>query len=147
MSRNIISDGYTRRFYIEAVEGLHEELSGEYRPMLPEEVETLNVAIDSAKPKESVHLVAAAMFGKLVSWSEVEGEPGKEKPVTLSFEAIRRLPYPLLSRLRRIVAGTSPTDLRPNATPEETNDYLKGLQAAAAGIAPGLEQLANDQKN
>lgn len=147
MSRNVINDGYTRRFYIEAVEGLHEELSGEYRPMIPEEVETLNVAVDAAKPRDSVHLVAAAMFGKLVSWSEVEGESGKEKPVAISFDAIRKLPYPILTRLRRIVAGTSPTDLRPNASAEETDEYLKGLQAAAAGKAPGLDQLATDQKN
>lgn len=148
MSRNIIPirDGYTRAGYIEAVPRLHEELVFEYRPMIPEEVEQLNDALSRAQPTQVTHRVAAAVFTHLKSWSEVD-ESGK--PVPLSFEAIRLLPYPMLSQLRRIIEGTMPSDLRPGAVPEseEANEYVASLNAVIGGKMPGIEQVVADQKN
>lgn len=148
MSRNIIptNDGYTRAGYIEAVPRLHDELVFEYRPMIPEEVEQLNAAIDRTNPIQCIHRIAAAVLKRLVSWSEVDE---KGAPVPLSFEAVRCLPYPMLSNLRRIIEGTMPSDLRPGAPPEsdEASDYAKSLDAVVSGKAPGLDQLVSDQKN
>lgn len=164
MSKNLINDGYSRPGYIAAVdrdhsgrqtEFLHGELAFEYRPMLPEEVEELTAAVDAAKPKESIRLIAAEIARRLTSWSETETvkEDGKEsgkdveKPVQITFEAVRHLPYPLIYRLRNIITGTSASDLRPKATKEEQSDYVKGLQLAMTGKAPGQAMLEADQKN
>lgn len=148
MSRNIIpiNDGYTRQGYIEAVPRLHDELVFEYRPMIPEEVEQLNAALDRTIPVQTIHRVAAAVLKHLKSWSEVDEEG---KPVPLSFDAIRRLPYPMLSNVRRIIEGTMPSDLRPGAVPEseEFNEYAASLDAVVAGKLPGIEQVVADQKN
>lgn len=163
MSQNIINEGYTRKGYIAQVdrdqrgiqtEVLHGELEFEYRPMLPEEVEELTAAVDAASPTKSIHLVAAAIVGKLVSWGEVTAvkQDGKvifDKfvPVPINFEAVRRLPYPMIYRLRNIITGTSASDLRPQASKEEQSDYEKGLKAIMDGKAPGQALLEADQKN
>lgn len=164
MSKNLIRDGYSRPGYIAQVnqdfngrqtELLHGELVFEYRPMLPEEVEELTAAVDAAKPKESIHLIAAEIARRLTKWSETETvkEDGKvdgkevEKAVDINFDTVRHLPYPLIYRLRNIITGTSASDLRPKATKEEQSDYVKGLQATMQGKPPGQQLLADDQKN
>lgn len=146
-TRNRIADGYTRRGFIEAVKDLHDALEFVYRPMLAEQVEDLDFHVEKSDPKESVMLVASAMAAQLTEWSEVEGEGTKEKPVPLSIDNIRRLPYPVLSRLRRIVSGVIATDELPNASDSETSDYIAGLKVAAKGGEAGQEQLRNDVKN
>jgi len=163
MSKNLINEGYTRPGYIAAVdhdhagrqtEPLHGELDFKYRPMLPEEVEELTAAVDAAKPKDQIHLIAAEIARRLVWWSETvtvkgakEADPDIEKAAEITFETVRRLPYPLIYRLRNIVTGTSASDLRPKATKEEQSDYVKGLQLTMAGKAPGQALLEADQKN
>ena len=146
-TRNIIRDGYTRRGRIDAIERLHDSLDFEFRPMLPEQVEDLDAAVDKCKPKEAAPLVAAAMAEQLTSWSEVEGEGDNEKMAPITVDNLRRLPYPLLSRLRKVVAGLAPTDALSDASDDEQSDYIIQLRAKAAGKPAGLELLSSDQKN
>lgn len=128
MSRNIIRDGQTRRGYIAAVERIYESLEFEYRPMLAEEVELTESVIQKGKPKEAVDFVCAQLVQKLTTWSEVDEN---DKAVPISFDNIRRLPYGLLNKLYRVVAGLVPTDPVPNAAKEEQDELVARLIEAA----------------
>lgn len=141
MSKNVIDDKYTRDGYIAPVERLHDELVFRYRPMLPEFVEDLEQSIEKKSPKDATLLVAKAVARQLIEWSELDASG---KPLPFEFENVRRLPYLMLVRLRRIVTGQIASDLRPDATSAETSDYIKALEA---GPQPGLQMLAADQKN
>lgn len=143
MSRNIIRDGQTKPGYMEAGDGRYEAMEFDFRPMLPETVETVEafVALNSQKdPIKTAHCVAGNVAKHLQTWSEVE-EDGSPSPIT--FENVRRLPFPVLNRLYRIVAGLQASDLKPGASPKETTDYVEELIAATT---PGAKDAAS-QKN
>lgn len=143
MSRNIIRDGQTKPGYMEAGEGRYEAMEFEFRPMLPETVETVEafVAINSQKdPVKTAHCVAGNVAKHLAVWSEVE-EDGKPTPIT--FENVRKLPFPVLNRLYRIVALLQASDLKPGASPKEASDYVADL-IAETSLA---ERDAANQKN
>jgi hypothetical protein len=145
LTRNIIRDGYTRTFFIAPMEGIHEGLSGSYRPLLAEQVEAIQESSEKAKSAATgLHLVASAVTKQLVSWSEIDSS---EKPVEIAFESVRRLPYKLLHRLYRVIAGLEPSDIEETATPEEASDYIKDLEAEVAGQLPGLARETAAEKN
>jgi hypothetical protein len=147
-TRNRIpKDGYTRRGYIPPVKGLHEGMTFDYRLMLPEQVELLGDAMKGKSGKESTLLVAAAIAEQIANWSEVEGVDGAEKAVPVSTNAIRSLPRPLLLDLRDIVQGVMASAEPPDASDQETNEYIAALKASAEDRAPGQSQLTTDIKN
>jgi len=131
MSRNIINDGYTTEGYIEAAEGLHDELSFRYRPMLPEDVEATDAEVNRrTDSKKTVHLFVAQVQRHLVDWSEVD-DKGTAVPIT--FENVRRLGYVPFNRLYMIISGQQATDLRPGATDKEGKNYADAIIAEAGG--------------
>lgn len=130
MSRNIYRDGQNRSASIRAVPNLHDALSFRYRPLMPEEVEELEGAVAETKNrKQSIAILAAAIAGKIVDWSEVDAD-GKSIPV--SADAIRHLLYPVFNKLYRIVAGLQPGD-EPAGNPEERSEYVRDLLEGAGG--------------
>lgn len=146
MTSNVINDGYTRDGYIAPIEGIHEGLEFTYRPMLPGQVEDLDVAIGRKNGDAGVTVMAAGIARQLVSWSEVSRD--KKEPVVISHESVRRLPHPLLTSLHRIVTGIRASDPRPQAiqTDQSTSDYAKELDEVIAGKAPG-DAVDADRKN
>ncbi len=145
MSRNIIRDGYTRRGFIEAEDRLYDYLSFEYRPMLAEVVEMVEEASQRQETvKEGVRVVAAATAEHLVSWSEVEKDGEK---VPHSVEEVRRLPFSMLNKLYRIVAGITPTDPIPDSTPKDSALFVQDIIAKASGEGPGAKAAAASEKN
>lgn len=148
MSKNIIRDGYTRTGYIAAVERLHDELRFEYRPMLPEQVETLQDATEKKTPSEGIRLVAAALAKQITSWSETAGEDANATPVPINFEHVRRLHFSVINKLYRIVAGISPSDPVPEAKEAEQDEYVASLLASATeGRAIGVIEAEKAEKN
>ncbi len=143
-TRNIIRTGSTRPGYIEADPGLHEGLSFRYMPMLPEEAEELEEATKNLPPQKSIAIVAAALKGKLVEWSEVD-EQGNAEQITI--DNIRHLPFDVLYRLARIVKGFAKSDLPLGATAEQESDYMAALKAEAEGKTPGTGSVSAELKN
>lgn len=140
MSKNIIRDGQTKAGYLELSEGRYEPMEFTYRPMLPETVETVEafVAVNSQKdPVKTTHCVAAMVAKHIETWGEVEAD-GKPSPII--FENVRRLPFPVLNRLYRILAGLQASDPRPAATAPDP-DYVQNLIAEVSGAAP----IQNDE--
>lgn len=145
MSQNLIfDDQYTRDGYIAAIDRLHEELAFRFRPMLPEQVEDLEQSLEKAAAVKAAHLVAAALARQLMEWSEVDRAGA---PAAIEFGTLRRLPYALLVKLRRVVTGQGASDLRPQATVAETAAYAQDLAVEINGQPPGIIRLENDQKN
>lgn len=104
MSRNLIRDGYTRETTIKPVtSGLFEPLSVSFRPMLPAQHEEMSRAIDRATTGEAaIAAVCSHVAPQLATWSEVDEQ---NRPIPVTIENLRRLPPPLLSRLRSVVSG------------------------------------------
>lgn len=145
-TKNVFRDGATKPGFVKAVEGLHDALLWEQRPMLPEEVELLeNAAQRRANPQEGIRLIQAALAQKLVSWSEVD-DAGN--PMAINFRNMANLPYSLLYKLYKRVAGLEPTDPLPEPTEGEDAGYVAGLMASvASGIAPGVNEDKAAVKN
>lgn len=136
MSRNIIRDGHTRSGYLEADDGRYESMRFRFRPMLPEQVETVEayVAANSQKdPVKTAHCVAGNVCKQLAEWSEVEPDG---KPSVIHFENVRKLPFPVLNRMYRIIALLQASDKDPEGTPEEAKDYVEALIEETTGIRP-----------
>ncbi len=145
MSQNIIRDGYTRKAYIEPVERLHEELRFDYRPMLGEEVETIEQAVGNAESKAKGNLIACHSLAKQIqSWSEVD-EIGEAVPV--SAENVRRLQPTLRIVLYLIVSGARATDPIPSSTPNEDDAYITSLIEESEGNLPGATEEVVTEKN
>jgi hypothetical protein len=154
VTSNVIDDGYTRDDgYIGALPGIHEGLAFSYRPMLPEKVEELDGLVANAGDEDKIRLIAMSLAGSadgkqpgyVLKWSEVDRKTKQPKPLT--FEHMRRLPYQLLRDVRRVVTGFLASDPLPNATDVQTSELMLAVKREAGGDAPGLQQLADDQKN
>lgn len=143
---NVIRDGYTQKGFIEAVEGLHEAVQFEYRPMLPEQVELTEAEVNKlgADPRKAVRLVAAQVSQHLIGWDQKESG-GSEAPV--DFETVRRLRYQVLNKLYKIIAGLIASDPLPGATKQEQGDDATAIIAEAEGKKPGQESLEVAAKN
>lgn len=148
-TRNVFRDGQTIGAYIAPVEGLHAGLSFERRPMLAAEVEETEAQIGKATPRQAAEITILAVTNKLVSWSEVDDKGG---PLPITAANVGRLPYQLLVRTYRIIAGLAPSDLsRAQAEvtgPDEAAAYIARLKEAAETGAPvGAIANAATEKN
>ena len=148
MSRNVIRDGQTRAGYIAARDRLHDFLRFQYRPMLAEDVELTEVESSKGEdPRKGVRLIAAQVVQRLESWSE-EDEQGQAVPIDL--EAVRRLRYPVLLALYKIVAGLRASDPDPDSTGQQdaaADDLATDIIRQAEGKAPGQERLQEQEGN
>lgn len=146
MSSNVIRDGQWRDGYVAARERLHDEIRFRYRPMLAEDVELTEV--ESSKgddPRKGVRLIAAQVSQRVGAWSEVD-EKGETVPITV--ETVRRLRYPVLLAIYKIVAGLRASDPDPNNKTEDAEGDLAGdIIRQAEGKAPGQEQLLEQEGN
>lgn len=138
-TKNIIRDGQTRRGRIDEEPGLHEGLSFQYRPSLPEEVEQIEAAAQKEKPKDGVRLIAAFCADRLVDWSEADGDP--------NFENVRRLPFDLFNKLYKVLVGMRATDPIEDPTKEEEDEEIAALRAQSEGKSPGREATEKSEGN
>ncbi len=139
-------DGYVRSGHVKPMDGVHEGLTFKYRMMLPEQVELLADAVDKKDGKQAVILISAAIANQLTEWSEVDrATPPKPVPVTAA--AVKNLPRPLLYALRDIVQGSRASDDIPDASPEETDEWLRGVFHEAEGKSGGQSVQREDLKN
>ena len=146
MSKNIIRDHHTRDGYLEPDPGRHEGMEFSFRPMLPEQVETVEAYVTANSqrdPVKTAHCVAGNVAKQLTAWSEVD-DAGKPEPI--HFENVRRLPFPVLNRLYRIIALLQAPDLKPGATSAAAGDYVETLIAETTGIRP-MAKDADNVKN
>lgn len=133
MSRNVIRDGQTRKGHIDAVPRLHDSLTFEYRPMLAETVESVEASASKVATDKGVQMIAMETAKHLVSWSEEDEKGGA---LAIEFETVRRLPFPLLNKLYRIVAGMMVTDEVPGSTTSDIEERLEEIRRATEGKPP-----------
>lgn len=148
-TKNIYRDGQTIDSYVAPVEGLHQGLTFKRRPMLAEEVEETESQIAKATPRQAVEIVVLTVTAKLVEWSEVTDD-GKAAAITAG--NVARLPYQLLNRVYRIVAGLTAGDLNRNTangtTSTEADDFLKRLRDSGNGEgSPGTVDAKAQEGN
>lgn len=124
MPQNIIRDGYTRRGYISPDDGIHSGISFTFRPMLAEHVEASDHQIEQANPSKRAGMIANLICHQLESWDEEDGEG---KPVPITPDNVRRLPYVMLRRMHLILAGMSATDPLPEPNEDEEAAEMKRL--------------------
>jgi hypothetical protein len=138
-TKNLIRDGQTRRgFVAPAVDGLHEGLDFEFRPMLAEQVEQTEDEYERADtPRDGILLLAGRIADHLVSWSEVDDSGERLAP---RFEFVRLLPHPLMRRVYRVLTRQDASDEPPKSTPDETRERLEELRRRAAGVSPAEDQ-------
>jgi len=146
MSRNVIQDGYTKSARINAVPRLHESIEFTFRPMLPEDVEDLSAKVRKLQgdAKKMTLMIADAVSKHLTEWSEVDAT---DKPLPISVNNCRRLPYPLLGGLRYIIegirAGDAPEDGKDGGNDDELDKYVDGLEAEVNGTSEMREAEKN----
>jgi hypothetical protein len=146
MPCNIIRDGYTKRAKINGRPGIFGDLTFVFRPMLDEEVETVLQRSGQKKAAgrftEATGIKAAAIVRQLKEWDETD-EDGNPVPITI--ENVRHLPPALLGLLLDVICGYIAGDLPADATPTETDEYARSLEAALdTGSASTAEK---DEKN
>lgn len=113
---DFIDDGYSERFYIAPVDGLHGELEGEFRPALGKLADKITGMIQSDSPNweafwDAVSKALAREPKLLLAWS-LKDKNGNAVQVT---EAnIQRTKQLLVHKLWMIVAGQRPSDPRPD---------------------------------
>ena len=142
---NYIDDGYTRKAYLKPEPGIHEGMLFEYRPMLPEPAEDLEIASTKVQGAQFIRMMAVALSKQLVSWSETDSKTGLVRPIEI--ESLVRIPRELLSLMRQVVQGRWAGDPVPDATTSENSEYYNALLAHSLGKNPGQEQLESDRKN
>lgn len=133
MTKNVIRDGQTRKGHIDGVKRLHESLTFDYRPMLAEVVEAVESAAAKVDTKAGVQMIAAETTKHLVDWSEEDDKGGK---LAIEFENVRRLPFPLLNKLYRVVAGMTATDEVPGSVTSDVEERLEELRKLTEGVPP-----------
>jgi len=143
MTRNVIRDGQTRRGHIDGVARLHDSLTFDYRPMLAETVESVEAAATRVSTADGVQMIAMETAKHLVYWSE-EDDKGAKLPI--NFENVRRLPFPLLNKLYRVVAGMAATDQVPGELSTDVEARLEEIRKQAGGVSL-LEQREEAAKN
>jgi len=137
MTHNVIRDGQTRRGHIDAVPRLHESLTFTYRPMLAEVVESVEAAAANVRTAQGVQMIAMETAKHIVEWSEQDAKDGK---LEISYENVRRLPFPLLNRLYRIVGGLVVTDEVPGSNTSDVEERLEEIRRATEGKPPIVER-------
>lgn len=112
MSRNLIRDNFTRQGYIEAAEGLHDELRFTYRPMLPEELELVELfrAQNGLDVKKTMRRMREEVAERLKSWSEVDE---KNDTIPITVDSLKLLPPKVWEKLWLIVTGQRSVDHDP----------------------------------
>ncbi len=137
--QNFINDGYTETGFVAAVDGMHGELRFTYRPMLPEEVDAVQAVLDQDNVARAHEAIRGVLVKQVKGWSD-------KLPITAdSLKTIRPL---LWNRLYMIVAGRSPSDPDPNATPEESSGFVRDiLEAGRTGQSVGEVRAEADAKN
>lgn len=136
---NFINDGYTEAGYIAAVERMHGEMRFTYRPMLPEEVDEAQAVLDQNNVARSHGLIRGILVKRIIDWSS-------DLPVTV--ESLRTIRPVLWNRIYMIVAGRSPSDPDPKATPEDVSTWTQDmLEAGGTGGTVGEARTERDSKN
>lgn len=143
---NVIRDGQSRNGYVAARERLHGPLRFRYRPMLAEDVELTELESSKGEdPRKGVRLIAAQVSQRLESWSEVD-ERGEA--LETSLENVRRLRYPVLLAIYKIVAGLRASDPDPTGAADDSEpDLASDIIRQAEGKAPGQERLQEQEGN
>ena len=136
-SDNIIEDGFTQDGFVQSVEGLHGEMRFRFRPMLPEDVEVLEVMREregERDPKAVRVKLAKEMAARITAWDQMLKS---NAPAPVSETVIRRLKPALQAKMYNIIAGIRPTDLDPaRAQNQNIEDELQPIESIA-------EQLGN----
>lgn len=148
-TKNVFRDGQTLRSYIAPVEGLHTGLRFERRPMLAEDVEETEAQIAKATPRQAAQIVTLAVVSKLVSWSEIRDDGSAQ---AINAATVGALPYSLLNKLYRIVAGLIPGDPDPDAAgaigTNEAETFLSRLkEATERRTTVGAQEQADREGN
>jgi hypothetical protein len=135
---NIIRDGFTQRAYIAEDERLHGELRFNYRPMLPEEVGTMDnfMAQYIREPVKVNCKICQVCAEKIIDWSEeLDG-----KPLAISENSLRRLRPQLLTKLYNVISGSRPSDEDPlHSQHDDLDSGVAPLTALQEGTV--MEQL------
>lgn len=141
-TKNVFRDGQTLGAFVAPVEGLHAGLRFSRRPMLAEDVEETEAQIAKATPRQAAQIVILTTVNQLVDWSEVRDD-GTAQPINA--KTVGALPYQLLNRTYRIIAGLSPSDRDPDAAgavgTTEADALLRRLKDATEnGTTLGIEE-------
>ena len=147
MSKNIIEDGYTREGYIEAWEGVHDEMDFTYRPMLPNEVTRLERALEKSTDGSHGDIIAGVLAKKLETWSEVDKDG---EAILIDFKTVRRLPWLILATTSNIVKGTRASDLRKSEVDTDASEDNDTIIDNILGTDPkpeGQKLLEAERKN
>jgi hypothetical protein len=101
MTRAFIKDGYNAKFFIKERFGLHEDVRGEFRRILPEEratfIDSVSKTNDGAKMQR---ITAAALAKTLTKW---DLRDGKGEAVEITGTNLLHCEFALLDRLAAIV--------------------------------------------
>lgn len=143
-----IADGYTEPFLINEVEGLHGKLSGKFRPMLPDERDTMyQKAMEKKKRVEQNTIYRRCLKNHLVEWDAVDSNG---QPVAISEHVLRHLRPALWDKLVGVITCDRASDLPKEAEVDqegdEDDDLARSMQEAAEGQAP-TSKLEADAKN
>lgn len=120
---DLIDDGYTIRARIKAVKGQNNQLDFEYRPLMGDEGEQKNRAINKAEDTKQPELKAELIVERLASWSakQVDGEPAPIAVATVS-----RLPTHVFFSLYMIILGFLSPDAELDADGNEVTPTTPG---------------------
>jgi hypothetical protein len=123
---DLIDDGYTIRARIKAVKGQNNQLDFEYRPLVGDEGEQKNKAINAAADGEQPNLKAELIVERLSSWSakQRDGEPAPIAVATVS-----RLPTHVFFSLYMIILGFLSPDCELDANGNEVKPSTPGGNA------------------
>lgn len=132
MLGGFIDDGYTEAGFIRAEPGLFDcDLRFAYRPMLPEERDSVAEGIERRKAHEAVQLVARTIAAHVSEW---DLRDAKGEPVPVGERTIRRLRPRLFDRLYFVISGRQPSDpdpTKPGAGQDQEGDsYAERLMRA-----------------
>lgn len=106
----IVDDGYTRDGFIAAIEELHGEIEFSFRPLTRDERDAVNNRMNKkAKGETTTGVMAQVICRQVKEWSigdVVDLEPG----------VVKRMHPALLDKLYLIVAGSVPSDPKPDSS-------------------------------
>lgn len=145
-----VDDGYTEDFFINEFKGLHGKLSGKFRPMLPDERDTMyQKAQQKTTRVEQNAVYRRCVRMHLVEWDAVDSKGNRQQ---ISEHFLRHLRPALWDKLMAIVAGERASDLPIDASSEvasqdsEDDDLVRAMREAGEGRTPG-SRLEADAKN
>lgn len=145
MPTKLIHDGYTRDGFIASLEHDMDSLRFRYRPMLPEDVDTVLAETKNVPPRLAIQLMAATVAERLVSWDATDVN---DQTATIDATNVGSLPRRVFLQLFNIVTGLMASDPIPNATKQESDEMITRLwKATGDGKPAGLAATAADRKN